>query len=199
MHRQLGAWIMVVLVAALLAGCTSADKAPAEAALKAAEAAVGAAKTEIAKYMPDQAKALDTALAAAKEKFDKGDYKGALADAQALAGKAKELGQAAAAKKEELTKSWTTLSEGLPKVVDAIQSRLDVLSKSRKLPAGLTADKLASAKTGLADITKQLAAATTAFQNGSLQDAVSMATALKAKAAEVMTILGMQVPDALRS
>src|SRR5215510_1148547 len=197
MHRQLGALLMVVLVA-LLAGCTSADKAPAEAALKAAETSVGAAKTEIAKYMPDQAKALDAALATAKEKFDKGDYKGALADAQALTGKAKELAQAAAAKKEELTKTWTSLSEGLPRVVDAIQSRLDVLSKSRKLPAGLTADKLASAKAGLADITKRLAEAKTAFQSGNVQDAVSVATAVKPKSAEVMTTLGMRVPDALK-
>jgi hypothetical protein len=199
MYRQLGALIMAVLVAALLAGCTSADKGPAEAAIKAAEAAVATAKAEAARYLPDQAKALDAALAAAKDKFAKGDYKAALVDAQALAAKANEVASAAAARKEQLTKTWAGLSEGLPRVVDAIQSRLDVLAKSKKLPANLTADKVASAKAGLADMTKQMASANETFKAGNLPDAVAMATAVKTKAAEVLTTLNMPVPAALRT
>jgi hypothetical protein len=198
MHRHLGVVVVTVLVAALLAGCTSADKAPAEAAIKAAEAAVATAKAEAAKYMPDQAKALDATLAAAKDKFAKGDYKAALVDAQALTAKAQEVASAAAARKEQLTKTWAGLSEGLPRVVDAIQSRLDVLAKSKKLPANLTAEKVASAKAGLADMTKQMASATETFKAGNLPDAVAMATAVKTKAAEVLTTLNMPVPPALR-
>jgi hypothetical protein len=62
----------------------------------------------------------------------------------------------------------------------------------------MTADKLASAKAGLADINAQWTAANESFKGGNLMDAVSKATAVKTRAAEVMTTLGMQVPDALR-
>ena len=63
----------------------------------------------LSKYMPDQAKSLDAALAAAREKFNKGDFKAALADAQAVTSKAKEAASAAAKKKEELGKGLARL------------------------------------------------------------------------------------------
>ena len=185
------------LIGMLAAGCAS-DKGPAEAALKAAEEAITAVKGEAARYVPDQAKALDTALAAAKDKLGKGDYKAALTEAQALPAKAKDLAAAAAAKKAELTKAWDGLSAGLPSVVDAIKGRVDVLSQAKKLPATMTADKLGVAKAGLAELTQSWTAATEAFKAGNVPDALAKATAMKAKAAEVLGILGMPVPDALK-
>ena len=41
------------------------------------------------------------------------------------------------------------MSTDVPKMVDAISSRVDVLSKSHHLPKGVTKDKVASAKSGL--------------------------------------------------
>ena len=199
MHRHLYSFIALLLVATLLAACGSADKAPAEAAIKAAEEAINAAKGEVSKYMPDQASSLDAGLAAAREKFNKGDFKGALSDAQALASKAKELASAAAAKKTELTKAWEEVSTGMPKVVEAIKSRVDILSQSKKLPAGITAEKFAEAKAGLEEITKQWTEATAASTSGNLTDALAKAGAAKKKAAEVLVALNMPVPEALKS
>ena len=62
----------LLLAAALLVSCAS-DKGPAETALKAAEEALGAARAEAARYVPDQLKAVESALAGAKDKFAKGD------------------------------------------------------------------------------------------------------------------------------
>jgi hypothetical protein len=87
----------------------------------------------------------------------------------------------------------------MPKVVEAIKSRVDILSQSKKLPAGMTAEKLAEAKTGLAEITKQWTEATAASTGGNLMDAIAKATAVKKKAAEVLTALNMPVPEALKS
>lgn len=199
MHRYFYNFISVILVAVLLAACGGADKTPAEAALKGAEEAVNAAKTEVSNYMPDQAKSLDTALAAAKEKFNKGDYKGTMTDAQALTSKAKELASAVAAKKQELAKTWEGLSRGLPKVVTAIESRVNTLSQSKKLPSGMTAETLAQAKAGLGEITQQWTAATSAASGGNLTDAVAKGNAVKVKAAEVLASLKMPVPDALKT
>jgi hypothetical protein len=179
--------------------CGSGDKGPAETALKAAEEAINSAKAEVSKYMPDQASSLDSALAATREKFNKGDYKAVLSDAPALTSKAQELASAAAKKKAELTKSWEELSSGMPKVVEAIKSRVDILSQSKKLPAGMSAETLAQAKAGLSEINQQWTAATEASKGGNLMDAVAKASSVKVKAAEVLTLLKMPVPEALKS
>ena len=199
MHRHLSSFIALLLVATLLAACGSADKVPAETALKAAEAAVNTAKAEVSKYMPDQASALDAGLAAAREKFNKGDFKGALSDAQALTAKANELASAVAAKKAELSKAWEEVSTGMPKVMEAIKSRVDILSQSKKLPAGISKEKFAEAKAGLEEITKQWTEATAASTSGNLTDALAKAGAAKKKAAEVLVALNMPVPEALKS
>ena len=199
MHRHVYSFIVMILAAALLAACGSADKGPAETALKAAEAAVSTAKAEVSKYMPDQASALDSGLAAARDKFNKGDFKAALSDAQTVTAKANELASAVAAKKAELSKAWQEMSTGMPKVVEAIKSRVDILSQSKKLPAGITAEKFAEAKAGLAEITKQWSEATAASTGGNLTDALAKAAAVKKRAAEVLTALNMPVPEALKS
>ena len=90
MHRHVYSFFVMILAATLISACGSPDKGPAETALKAAEAAVNTAKTEVSKYMPDQASALDAGLAAARDKFNKGDFKGALSDAQGITAKAKK-------------------------------------------------------------------------------------------------------------
>src|SRR5262245_64526052 len=112
MHRHVYGFIVMIFAAAVLAACGSADKGPAETALKATEAAVNTAKTEVSKYMPDQASALDAGLTAARDKFNKGDFKGALSDAQGVTAKASELGSAVAAKKAELSKTWQEIKIG---------------------------------------------------------------------------------------
>jgi hypothetical protein len=200
MFRHNYSFIILILAATLLAACGgSSDKGPAEAALRAAEEAINSAKGEASRYAGDQVRAAESQLTALREKFNKGDFKSVLSEAPALATKAKDIASAAAAKKTQLTKAWQDMSAGLPKVVDAIKSRVDILSQSKKLPAGMTADKLAAAKSGLAEITKQWTEATAASTGGNLADAVAKASAVKKKAAEVLTALNMPVPEALKS
>ena len=162
------------------------------------EEAVNAAKTEAAKIIPDQVKSLEGALAAVKDKFAKGEYKAVVAEANALAGKAKEVLAAAKAKKDELTKKWTELGQELPKMVEALQSRVDILSKAKKLPANLTADKLADVKSFLASAKGEWAKAQESFKAGNFADSVGLAASLKEKAAKAMESLGMTVPAAAK-
>jgi hypothetical protein len=199
MHRHIYSFVIMILAATLLGACGSGDKGPAETALKAAEEAINSAKGDASKYMPDQVRSLESALAATREKLSKGDYKAVLSEAPALTSKAQEIASAAAAKKAELTKSWEGLSSGMPRVVEAIKSRVDILSQSKKLPAGMSAETLAQAKAGLSEITQQWTAATEASKGGNLADAVAKASSVKVKAAEVLTLLKMPVPEALKS
>jgi hypothetical protein len=179
--RTIAGGAAVFLVLVTLTGCAT-NKAPAEAAIAAAEAAVSSAVNADARtYVPDQAASLQASLATVKEKFTKGDYTAAITDAKALSDRAKDVASAAAAKKTELTKTWENLSAGMPQVVETIKGRVDILSQSKKLPPNMTADKLAEAKSGLGEITEQWTAATEAAKGGNLTDAISKGTYVKTK------------------
>ncbi len=185
---------LALLCAASLA-CNS-GKAPAEAAMKLAEEAVNGARTEAESLVPDDFKSLSDDLNAARDQMSKGDYKAALASAQSIQQKANDVLAKAKAKKDELTKTWTDMSDSVPKMVDAIKSRVDILSQSKKLPAGLDATKLAAAKDGLASATATWGEAQEAFKAGKWTDAIAKATAVKDKATAVMAALGMQAGGA---
>jgi hypothetical protein len=198
MVKRWGATTIAVLAGVLLGACAS-EKVPAETALKTAESAVTATVAEASKYVPDEAKALQDSLNSLKDSFAKGEYKTVLAGAPDLTAKAKALSEAAAAKKTELAKSWTDISSGLPKVMEAIQGRVDILSKAKTLPANVDKATVEGAKSGLDSINKAWADAQASFSSGNVAEALAKANALKSQAAEIMTKLGMQVPTALKS
>ena len=196
--KKLTTWVVSLTMVLLLVACSS-SKGPAEEAIKAAEQAYDSVKVEAQKYVPDQAQAVETALSSAKDAFAKGDYLAALNSAKDLAPKAKDLAAAVAAKKEELTKSWGEMSAGMPKMVEAIKSRVDILSKSKKLPAGLDKEKFDGVKSSLAEVTQTWSEAVGAFQSGNLADAMAKAKVVKGKVAEIFATLGMQAPAGIKS
>lgn len=181
-----------LLVAGL--GACATDKAPADAAIKAAETAIQTVADDAGKYVPGDLKAAQDALAAAKDKFAKGEYKEALAAATELGKKVKDLGAAAAAKKDELTKSWNDLATSIPQAVASIKEKVEELAKAKKLPKGMDKAKLAQAQEGLAGITKAWDEASAAFTAGNLGEALGRASGVKVKAAEIMVLLGIAPP-----
>ncbi|PKN87447.1 MAG: hypothetical protein CVU51_05580 [Deltaproteobacteria bacterium HGW-Deltaproteobacteria-1] len=196
---------ILIVAVFIITACGKADKSAAELAVNTATEAISAAKTEIGKIAPDEVASLETALASAKEKLDKGDYKAALTEAQGLVTKVNEVVAAAKAKKDavidkvDLTKQWKDLSQGLPKMMSALQSRVDILSKSKKLPGDLTAEKFAEVKTELASAKEDWTKAQESFKSGNMPDAISSAKAVKEKAVKAMETLGMKVPAAAKS
>ena len=184
-------YICVILLAALLVAC-SRDKEPAEAAIKAGQQAVEQVRGEAAKYAPDQLKQLEDALKAAQDNFAKKEYKAALDAAGGLAAKAQDVAKAAAAKKAELTKSWEDMSAGIPQMMDAIKSRLDILAKAKKLPAGLDKDKLAALTSGYDELMKQFQTAKDAASAGDLNKAIEAGNAIKQKGMEIAETLGLK-------
>jgi hypothetical protein len=74
-----------------------------------------------------------------------------------------------------------------------VKSRVDVLSKSKKLPEGVD---LAAAKTALADATEGWAKAQAASTGGNVEEAVNMAKMVKEKASAAAAALKMAMPGA---
>jgi hypothetical protein len=179
--------LMAVLTACTLAA--ACGKAPADAALKAADAAIEAAKPEVEKYVPSEFASLSDAAKAAHEKFTQGDYKAALETAQGLPAKVQAAVTAAATRKEELTRAWGALSASLPTLVESLKDQVTRLAALKKLPAGLDAAQLDSAKSTLGAITQSWADAGEAFKAGNIPQAVEKATALKAQAEATLASL----------
>jgi PBP1b-binding outer membrane lipoprotein LpoB len=187
-------FIALILAAFVIAGCAN-KMAPAQKAIADIETAVTAAGEDATKYVPDQVQAVNDQLANLKAMFDKKDYKGVLAAAPAVLTQAQGLTAAAAAKKTETMDmyagEWTNLASSVPQAVAAIQSRVDILSKSKKLPAGMDAATLDNVKTSLAEANSTWAQATQAQAAGDLEQAVTLAQQVKTRTDELLTTLGM--------
>lgn len=195
--KKLSVWLLTSLVAVLIVGCAG-QKAPAEAAIAAAESAIAPIRDAAHTYVPDQMQAVDAQLNSLKDSLAKGDYAAVIAGAPALNTAISSLKDAAAAKQADAEAAiakakdaWTGMSTDVPKMVDAIQSRVDVLSKSHHLPKGVTKDSLAAAKSGLDAMKTGWSDASSAATSGDFTTAMSKAQAVKDQATQIMQSLGM--------
>jgi len=195
--KKLSCGLLAMLAAVMMVGCAM-QKAPAEQAVAAAEASLATIHDSAQKYVPDQLQAVEAQLDGVKDSLSKGDYKGVLAAAPALTTAISGLKDAAAAKQAEVEAAlakakdaWGSMSTDVPKMVDAIQSRVDVLSKSHHLPKGVTKDSLASAKSGLDSMKAAWGDASNAATSGDYTTAMSKAQAVKDQATQLMQSLGM--------
>ena len=184
------------LALAALAVVACANKMePAKKAIADIEAAVTAAGEDATRYIPDQVQAVNDQVANLKAMLDRKDYDGVLKAAPAIQTQAQGLQAAAQTKKTEMmdqyAAEWSTLADSIPEAVAAIQSRVDVLSKSRKLPAGMDKAKLDSVKAGLDEANTMWTQATQAQAAGDLEQAVSLAQQVKTRTDGLLSELGM--------
>ena len=191
-------FLSLVMAAALLAGCAN-QMEPAKKAIADIEAAVGAAGPDAAQYIPDQLQAVTSQIADLKMKFDQKDYKAVIATAPALLAQAQGLAAAGltakqaaeAAALEALNAEWGTLATDLPAQLAAVTSRAAILSKSKKLPAGLDAATFDAAKSGAAEAATLWEQATAAQAAGNVEQAVTTGRQVKDKLNAAMAGLGM--------
>lgn len=199
--NKMSTWLRLLVVALLVAGCAN-QKEPASKAVAEIDTSLADIRTEAEKFAPESLQQVDTSVAALKDSLNKGDYKAVLASAPSVSGQVSTLRQDVAAKKADMeaaassaaaaaTQQWQSLSADVPKMVAAVQSRVDILSKSRKLPKNVSADALQAAKDGLENMKGTWAEATTLFSSGDPSGAVAKAQAVRDKGMEVMQRLGM--------
>lgn len=186
----------LAFVGLVLAACAN-QKEPAAAAISGIESAINAASADASKYVPDQLADVQSKFSALKDSFNKQDYKAVVAGAPAVLTAAQGLASAAAAKKEEIVKAltgdWNTLAASLPDLVSAVKSRVDILSKSKKVPAGID---LPAAKSGLEEATTLWQKAQGAFSSGNIEEAVNTAKEVKAKAEAAAAALKLNLTPA---
>jgi len=183
--------MLIVSVSCLMLVACADPKVRSEEAIKIAENALNPVKAEAVKYIPDQIKALEDKIAAAKAAVAKGDFPTASLNATEVVNKVKEIPAAAQAKKEELTKKWAEVSASLPKTVEQLTAKIAELSKLKRLPAGMDKEKLETARTGVDEVSKLWAETEAAAKEGKLSEAVVKSGAVREKAAAAMALLGL--------
>jgi hypothetical protein len=190
-------WLAASVTALIVFGCAS-QKEPAEQAVANINAALGGVHDAAAKYAPEGLQSVEAQVATLNDNLSKGDYKKVLADAPAVTTDLANLQQAAIAKQAEADtklaqtkQQWRTLSADVPKMIASIQSRAEELSKSRRLPKGVSKASSESAKASLDSLNSTWTEATTAGANGDYAGGVAKGQAAKDKATEIMNKLGM--------
>jgi len=124
----------MLLLQMVVAACSN-QMEPARRSLGEIQAALGAASTDAATYVPDRLTAVQGQLAALEAAFDGRDYGAVVSGAPAVLRAAQDLmGEAAAAKTERrraLADGWAQLAAVVPGRIEALQHRIEFLSARR--------------------------------------------------------------------
>jgi putative cell wall-binding protein len=177
---------LVALSLFLATGC-SQDKTLADTAIKNAEKALTDMSADAMAYMPDEYKAAQVALAAAKQSYEQGKYKDALTAAQQIATQAPEMATAIATRKDEMSKAWADMSSTMPAMMTQIQGEIEKVTKSKKLPAA----KVDEINAQVAGLNTMWTEAANAFNAGNVAEAVAKGSMAKEGANKLMESLGM--------
>ena len=182
-------WKTVALVvpAVLVAACADGDRVPAEAAMKAASAAMESLKGDAARYAPEEVKALESMYGVARASLANKDYQGVISFTRDIPTKARQALAKAEAAKAELAKAWKEAGDGVVKAMDAAKHRL---AGSEKHAPGMDKAAVARARAELASMEAGWADATAQYQSGDLNGAVARASELDARGHALLATLG---------
>jgi hypothetical protein len=179
--RYIANCLALCSAAFLFAACTN-QMEPAKNDLDAINATLTAATPDAQKYVPDQLASAQSDAARLSASYDKKDYDAVVAGAPAVLAEVKSLAGAASVKKDESLKTmgneWRGLEASVPQSITAVQTRIDALSKTKRVPKDID---LNAAKSGLGDATAAWDKAQTAFKSGNAEDAVAAGQDAKTK------------------
>jgi len=186
--------------ALMLGGCAN-QKEPAEKAVAQVESSLAEFKADAEKYAPEDLKAVEESVTKLKNNLAKKDYSGVVISAPAVASTVRSLKSNVELKKADAEATlaaaqteWTELSAKMPQMVEAIQAKVDSLTKTRKLPKDLDKAAFDTLKADFESLKTEWTTASTDFASGAAAEAVRKARAAKAKGEEILTKLGLPTP-----
>ena len=195
---QISRFVLALLAASVLATGCAKQRAPATKAVEAIEHSLADVRDDAAKYAPDGLKGVESQLARLKTSLDAKEYDNVLAGTPQLEKAVASLKDAVESGKQHARAAlasakteWSTLNTEVPQMVQAIQNRVDELSK-KKIRFKVSKDELATAKTDLEWMKSEWAEATAASNAGRITAAAEKAKAIKVKGLEVEKTLGIE-------
>jgi hypothetical protein len=195
--RSFAKYLVLYSAALLVVACESRMGPAAKNAIDNVNTTLAAVSADAQKYVPDQLASVQGKVAALTASYDKKDYGAVMAAAPGVRTDISGLTDAIAAKKQEILKAlgdeWRSLAASIPQSVEAVQKRIDELSKSKRVPKDID---LAAAKAGLADASSAWDNAQSAFKSGNAPDAVPLAKDAKSKLDSAAASLKLTLPQA---
>ena len=191
--------LMLALCASalLITGGCAKNQMAAKKSVDKIEESLKDVRADAERYAPEGLKSIDSQVARFKADIDAKNYDDVVAGTPSLEKAvdslkdAVALGKKHAAQALEVAKTeWTALSEEVPKMVQAIENRVDSLSGSR-LPKDVNKESFEAAKVGLQSMKALWAEASAAFDAGNAVLAADKARMVQAKGEEVIGQLGM--------
>jgi hypothetical protein len=194
-NQRITRFLTLCSVALLFAACVN-QMEPAKNALDNINATLSAVSADAQKYIPDQYAQAQGKVAALTASFEKKDYAAVIAGAPAVLTEVKGLAGAVADKKDEMVKAlgneWRNLAAAVPQSLTAVQTRVDALTKTKRVPKDVD---LGAAKSGLADANSAWGKAQDAFKSGNPEDAVTAAKDAQSKVASAAAALKLNLPQ----
>jgi hypothetical protein len=192
-NQRITGFLTLCSVAILFVACVN-QMEPAKNALDNINSTLNSVSADAQKYVPDQFTQAQSKVAALTASFEKKDYAAVIAGAPAVLAEVRGLPDAAAAKRDEMVKElgneWRSLAASVPQSLSAVQSRIDDLSKTKRVPKGVD---LGAAKSGLADANSAWDKAQEAFKAGNPADAVTAAKDAQGKVASAAAALKLNL------
>jgi hypothetical protein len=159
----------------------------------AAEASLAEVRVDAAKFAPEELQVAEARLAKARGNLAKEEYKDVLGDATQLTKETATLKEVVVSKQTQAaaaTHEWESLSEEVPRMVKAIEFRVEALSGS-KLPKDVNKETFEAAKATLQSLKTMWAEASAAFNAGNAVAAADKGRLVQSKGEEVAGQLGM--------
>jgi hypothetical protein len=193
-NQRIPRFLAFCSVAVLFVACVN-QMEPAKNALDNINTTLNSVSADAQKYVPDQFTQAQGKVAGLTASFEKKDYATVVARAPAVLAEVNGLAGAIAAKKDEMVKAlgrdWRSLAASVPQSLTAVQTRIDALSKTKRVPKDVD---LNAAKSGLADATSAWDKAQAAFKSGNPEDAVTAGKDAQSKLASAATALKLTLP-----
>ena len=181
----------------VLAACAN-QKEPAEKAVAQVESSLAEIRADAEKYAAEELKGVDESVTKLKNNLTSKDYQAVVLGAPSVASAVKSLKETVAIKKADMEAvmaaaqaEWTDLSAKMPQMVEALQSRIDTLSKSRKLPSDLDKATFDTVKADFETLKTEWTEASSEFASGAAADAVRKARSAKSRGEVILAKLGM--------
>ena len=187
--RHLSRVSAFVLIAAL-AACSS-QKAPAEAAVKAARDAYNTVDASDARYAATEAKAVRDSVENAEAALSRAAYPLAIQEATGVPDRVVKLQAAIAARKAELTEKWAKASAAIPPFMAQVTKKLAG-------GGGLAKPAADKAHASLEAASNAWTEATVAGQSGDIGTAASKADDVKSALVMLANQMKMKVPADLQ-
>ena len=183
--------LLPLAAAMMISACGSRDVA--ENAVEQADAQLNEVRTQAAQLAPQELQAADATLANMKANLERHKYSVVVKEIPHLNQQFKTIGDAVLTGETlaaAAANQWAELNQEIPKTVEAIDARLNGIDKGA-LPAGMTKEAIATAKTDLETLRTSWAEATAAADAGKTVEATDKGRIVQSKADELMNQLGI--------